>query len=104
MNRSTSRITSCQCNVTHATPAALPPYHHHHHHHNYIRPSLFLKECLLRVQELCESGGGRPNEPYGFCGRKATLNRAHALVTACLKHVSPTSEDTKLHIIIEGVF
>ena len=34
----------------------------------------------FRVQELCESRGGRPswafrpNEPYGFCGRKATLN------------------------------
>ena len=32
-----------------------------------------------RAQELCESGGGRPglplpNSPYGFCGRKATLN------------------------------
>ena len=25
----------------------------------------------------------RPNEPYGFCGRKATLNHAHALVTVC---------------------
>ena len=25
----------------------------------------------------------RPNEPYGFCGRKATLNRASALVTVC---------------------
>ena len=25
----------------------------------------------------------RPNEPYGFCGRKATLNHAYALVTVC---------------------
>ena len=25
----------------------------------------------------------RPNEPYGFCGRKAILNRASALVTIC---------------------
>ena len=25
----------------------------------------------------------RPNEPYGFCGRKATLNHASALVTVC---------------------
>ena len=25
----------------------------------------------------------RPNEPYGFCERKATLNRAYALVTVC---------------------
>ena len=33
----------------------------------------------LRVQELCESRGGRPglhvpNSLYGLCGRKATLN------------------------------
>ena len=25
----------------------------------------------------------RPNEPYGLCGRKATLNRASTLVTVC---------------------
>ena len=25
----------------------------------------------------------RPNEPYVFCGRKTTLNHAHALVTVC---------------------
>ena len=42
-----------------------------------------------RVQELCESRGGRPglsprpNEPDGFCGRRVTLNHAHALVTVC---------------------
>ena len=41
-----------------------------------------------RVQELCESRGGRswafrPNEPYGFRGRKAILNHASALVSAC---------------------
>ena len=41
------------------------------------------------VQELCESRGGRPglyvlnDEPHGFRGRKATLNHAHALVSAC---------------------
>ena len=33
----------------------------------------------IRSQELCESGGGRPelpvpNSPYGLCGSKATLN------------------------------
>ena len=34
----------------------------------------------MRVQKLCESRGGRPGlpvlitEPYGFCGRKATVN------------------------------
>ena len=44
----------------------------------------------FRVQELCESRSGRPgpglsvlSEPYGFCGRKATLDHAHALVTVC---------------------
>ena len=35
------------------------------------------------VQELCESRGVRPNEPYGFSGRKAILNIASALVSAC---------------------
>ena len=46
-----------------------------------------LKE--IRVQELCESRARwpswafRPNEFYGFCGRKATLNHASALVTVC---------------------
>ena len=35
---------------------------------------------LVRTQELCESGGGRPgvpvpNKPCDLCGRKATLNR-----------------------------
>ena len=35
------------------------------------------------VQELCESRGGRPDEPYGFRGRKAILNHASALVSAC---------------------
>ena len=35
------------------------------------------------VQELCESRGGRPNEPSGFRGRKAILNHASALVTTC---------------------
>ena len=34
---------------------------------------------MVRPQELCESRGGRPglpvpNNPYGLCGRKATLN------------------------------
>ena len=34
---------------------------------------------LVRVQEVCESGGGRPElpvptGPYGLCGRKATPN------------------------------
>ena len=39
-----------------------------------------LCHCTLtRVQELCESRGGRPGlplpeSPYSLCGRKATLN------------------------------
>ena len=44
----------------------------------------------VRVQELCESRGGRPGLPVlmclmvsAICGRKATLNHAHALVTVC---------------------
>ena len=41
-----------------------------------------------------------PNELYGFCGRKATLNHAHALVTVCPWYDILTSEDIKLHIII----
>ena len=36
----------------------------------------------LIVQELCESRGGRPHEPSGFRGRKATLNHASALVVS----------------------
>ena len=42
----------------------------------------------------------RPNEPYGFCGRKAILNHASALVTVCPWYVNPTSEDMKLYVII----
>ena len=41
----------------------------------------------------------RPNEPYCFCGRKATLNHAYALVTVCPYYVNPASEDIKLYII-----
>ena len=37
---------------------------------------------MNRVQELCESRGGRPglpvpNNPYGLCGRQSTLNLPH---------------------------
>ena len=48
-----------------------------------------LATNVFLVQELCESRGGRPgravrpNEPSGFRGRKAILNRASALVSAC---------------------
>ena len=41
--------------------------------------SVDVKQHWTRVQELCESRGGRPglsvpNSPYGLCGHKATLN------------------------------
>ena len=40
---------------------------------------MVLLSSSSRVQELCESRGGRPglpvpNSPYGLCGRKATLD------------------------------
>ena len=58
------------------------------------RPRVRTSRCqpglaTIRVQELCESRGGLPglsyliNKPYGFYGRKATLNHAHGLVTVC---------------------
>ena len=45
-----------------------------HHAYFYYRDSY-----LFRAQELCENPVGRPglpvpDKPYGFCGRKATLN------------------------------
>ena len=52
--------------------------------HRYVCLFLIFFSFLFffmagRVQELCESRCGRPglpvpNSPYGFCGRKATLN------------------------------
>ena len=53
------------------------------------------KGCRLGliVQELYESRGGRPGLSVltsfrGFLGRKAILNYAHALVSACSQYVS----------------
>ena len=48
---------------------------------------LLVDICTID-QELCESRGGRPgavrpNEPSGFRGRKAILNHASVLVSAC---------------------
>ena len=44
------------------------------------RSGVEFRSCVkVKVAVL----GSRPNEPYGFCGRKATLNHAHALVTVC---------------------
>ena len=41
-----------------------------------------LRSCV-NIEVRRPSWAFRPNEPYGFCGRKTTLNRASALVTAC---------------------
>ena len=48
-----------------------------------IKQHFIIIGSFLIVQELCESRGGRPNEPSGFRGRKELLNRASALVTTC---------------------
>ena len=53
--------------------------------------SVDVKQHLkkFRVQELCESRGGRPGlsvpkSPYGLCGRTATLNpNADAYLSVC---------------------
>ena len=52
-----------------------------------------FSSVLLYVHSLQTSGtvcysrwpswAFRPNEPYGFCGRKAVLNHASALATVC---------------------
>ena len=50
------------------------------------------QQHILRAQELCESGGGRPglpdpNSPYGLCGSKATteLELRHSEFRSCVK-------------------
>ena len=44
-----------------------------------------LSSCVkVEVAVLgCPSWAVRPNEPYGFRGRKAVFNHAHAMVSAC---------------------
>ena len=69
-------------------------------------------EAAVLVQELSESRGGRPtgpsvlNEPYGFRGPKAILNRASALVSACPQYanrhprtLSNTTEPRPLYLV-----
>ena len=69
-----------------------------------------------RPQELCESRGGRPglpvpNNPFGFCGRKATFEEAvyHSELRSCVKVevvvlgspsliIPMVSVDVKLHL------
>ena len=52
-----------------------------------------LSHDSFRAQELCGSRGGRPglhvrnNSPYGFCGRKATLNQSR-LIHPCRDYSS----------------
>ena len=47
--------------------------------------------------EVAVLGFCRPNESYGFCGRKAPcFGTGHSLSLIC----QPTSEDMKLYIII----
>ena len=43
--------------------------------------------------------GFRPNEPYGFCGRKATLNRAYSY-TLVICQPDIRGRDIKHYIII----
>ena len=43
-----------------------------------------------RAQELCDSRGGRPglpvpDKPYGFCGRKATLNHLNQCASVVVR-------------------
>ena len=52
-----------------------------------VRACVCVCVCFI-VQHLCESRGGRswavrPKEPYGFRGRKATLNHA-SVVYVCM--------------------
>ena len=56
---------------------------------SYLLQSTLNSPSHWPKSEFCErrsrwpSWAPRPNEPEGFCGRKATLNYAHALVTVC---------------------
>ena len=53
-------------------------------HHVYLLTNLSKVQSLGAVRESrWPSWAFRPNEPSGFRGRKAILNHAHALVTAC---------------------
>ena len=87
--------------------AGLPAWSKHNsveQSRNFKTPGLFLNYLvttflllmsspLVQVtQELCESGGGRPELPvpnitYGLCGRKAALNLnlCHTELRSCVK-------------------
>ena len=64
--------------------------------------------AFVRVQELCESGGGRPyppvpNSPYGLCGRKAivflSLGRLDN-VTRCMPGGRYRSRLTRVSVVV----
>ena len=96
-----------------------PPFSHSSPSLIGLLTSVDVKQQTLplhrhRTQELCESRGGRPgpswafrpNEPYGFCRRKATLNHAHALVSVCPQYVNrhhhrPAEEFPELRSCVE---
>ena len=56
-----------------------------------LQACLYKEMCLYNAGHssgaVCESRwpswAARPNEPYGFRGRKAIWNHAHTLVSAC---------------------
>ena len=59
-----------------------------------------FRSCVKVDVAVLGSSSSSVTEPYGFCGRKATLNHAHSLpVTVCPSYVNPTSQDIKLHVI-----
>ena len=49
----------------------------------FISGKVRMSENQLCKKSRWPSWAFRPNEPYGFRGRKAILNHAHALVSAC---------------------
>ena len=63
------------------------------HAHAVVSLSLICQPDIIIIPAPQSSGvvwksrwpswAPRPNEPYGFCGPKATVNHAHALVTVC---------------------
>ena len=99
--------------ITKCKPASVNRQIHEHTHTRILKPFEDSEPTGLKVAVRTsrrQSSGAewksswpswafRPNESYGFRVRKATLNRASALVTVCPWYQSqPTSEDMKLYI------
>ena len=55
---------------------------------DWILDSAFLQSSGAVWESRWPSWAFRPNESYGFRGRKAILNHAHALVSACSSYVN----------------